>query len=131
MLTGGCLCGAVRFAIEGPAPPPLACHCSQCRKQSGHVWAATDCPREALTVDGAEALNWYRSSESAERGFCRVCGSFLFWRGDGATRVDVAMGALDAPTGLTLAGHIWTADKGDYYDIADGIPQQKKEEGQC
>lgn len=124
MVEGGCLCGAIRLRIEGALPAPDACHCSQCRKQSGHFWASTDIEAEALTIEGGENVTWYASSEKVRRGFCRVCGSFLFWDPIGRPGIAVAMGALDAPTGTTLAKHIFTADKGDYYEIPDGLPQE-------
>jgi hypothetical protein len=123
MPTGSCLCGAVRFSVEVELPGPDACHCSQCRKSSGHYFASTDVPREALTIDGAEHVTWYRSSEKVRRGFCSVCGSSLFWDPVNRDWIAVAMGAFEAPTGAALAKHIFTADKGDYYDIADGLPQ--------
>lgn len=127
MHTGSCLCGAVVFEVEGPLEPPVACHCSQCRKQTGHFMASTDVPRASLTLrSGADKLAWYPSSDHVRRGFCAVCGSTLFW--DPAQRdiVSVAMGAFDGPTGTTLAMHIFTADKGDYYAIGDGLPQREQ-----
>ena len=120
---GSCLCGAVSFDVTEPLRPPDACHCSQCRKQSGHVWASTDVAREALSLQGAETLTWFQSSETIRRGFCRVCGSVLFWDPPARGRIAVAMGAFDSPTETRLAKHIFVADKGDYYDIADGLPQ--------
>ncbi len=124
MVRGSCLCGAVAFEVEGDLPAPNACHCGQCRKQSGHYWASSDVPEDRLTLTRDEGLSWFRSSENVRRGFCRLCGSFLFW--DPATQpvIAVAMGAIEAPTGITLRKHIFTADKGDYYDIADGLPQE-------
>jgi len=124
MHRGACLCGAVRFEVAGDLHPPDACHCSQCRRQSGHVWASSDVPREAVTIDGAETISWFRSSERVRRGFCSICGSVLFWDPIGRDKIAIAMGAFDAPTGTRLAMHIFTADKGDYYDIADGLPQK-------
>ena len=123
MQHGSCLCGAVRFFIDGPMRPVLACHCGQCRKQSGHVWATTSVAEADLTLDRDDGLAWYRSSDTARRGFCRLCGSSLFWQPDDAPRIAVAAGALDAPTGLRLGGHVFVADKGDYYEIGDGLPQ--------
>ncbi|MHC0052319.1 GFA family protein [Actibacterium sp. D379-3] len=121
MLNGSCLCGAVSFTVRGAVPGPSICHCSQCRKQSGHVWASTYAPRDDVEIRGD--VTWFRASELAERGFCGTCGSFLFWRRDDEDTISFAMGSLQAPTGLTLAKHIFTADKGDYYQIADGVPQ--------
>lgn len=121
MPKGSCLCGAVKFEVAGELAPPDACHCSQCRKQSGHFWASTDVPRAAVTLHGEEALRWFNASEKVRRGFCSTCGSFLFWDRIGRDRI--AMGAFDAPTGTRLHKHIFVADKGDYYEIADGLPQ--------
>src|SRR5687767_6910806 len=122
MHKGSCLCGVVRFEVTGTLHPPDACHCSQCRKQSGHFWASTDVPRTALTVQGAEKLTWFPSAESVRRGFCPICGSFLFWDPVNRDRLAIAMGAFEQPTGANLAMHIFVADKGDYYSIADGLP---------
>ncbi len=80
--TGGCLCGAVRYSIAGKPGPVVGCHCSQCRRQTGFYYAAANVPRGALSVEGAEAVRWYRSSGEAQRGFCGNCGSALFWQGD-------------------------------------------------
>jgi hypothetical protein len=124
MHKGSCLCGAVRFEVAGELEPPDACHCSQCRRQSGHYWASTNVMREALTVTGGDHLTWYRSSERVRRGFCAACGSVLFWDPIGRPVVAIAMGAFDPPTGTRLEKHIFVADKGDYYEIADGLPQE-------
>ena len=122
---GTCLCGEVTFEVKGPLSPPDACHCSQCRRQSGHFWASTDVPREQLTIRGGEKLTWYRSSERVSRGFCSACGSALFWDAHGHQKMAVAMGAFDLPTDTRLAKHIFTAYKGDYYEIGDGVPQEE------
>jgi hypothetical protein len=126
MHKGSCLCGAVRFEVAGDLKPADACHCSQCRKQSGHFWASTDVAGPDLTIHGAENVTWYRSSGKARRGFCSRCGSFLFWDPIGKDRIAVAMGAFDKPTGTKLHIHIFVADKGDYYEIADGLPQNSQ-----
>jgi hypothetical protein len=123
MHTGSCLCGAVRFTVAGDLHPPDACHCSMCRKQSGHFWASTDIPRAALTIEGEDSLTWYRSSAKVRRGFCKTCGAFLFWDPVGRDRIAIGMGAFDKPTETSLHVHIFVADKGDYYEIADGLPQ--------
>ena len=125
MHKGSCLCGAVSFEVAAPLHPPDACHCSQCRKQSGHYWASTDVARADLTIHGAENLTWFRSSEKGRRGFCSTCGSVLFWDPLGKDLVGVAMGAFDQPTDTQLGIHIYVAEKGDYYEIADGLPQNQ------
>ena len=118
------LCGAVQIRVNGPLPPGDACHCSQCRRQSGHFWASTDVPRKAMTICGDEALSWYQSSEKVCRGFCKTCGSFLLWQVPGRATIAIALGAFDSPTGTPLEKHIFVASKGDYYEIADGLPEQ-------
>ncbi len=123
--TGGCLCGAVTYRVAGELRPVIACHCVQCRKTSGHHVAATSAHREDVRVSGE--VRWYRSSDTARRGFCPVCGSNLFWDGPG-THLSIFAGTLDSPTGLRLAGHIFCADKGDYYGIADGLPQAAEDD---
>ena len=123
MAKGSCLCGAVSFEVTGALGEPDACHCSQCRKQSGHYWASTDVPREALALSGGDRISWFQSSEAVRRGFCSVCGSILLWDRAGRDKIAIAMGAFEAPTGVRLGKHIFVADKGDYYDIADGLPQ--------
>lgn len=126
MHRGSCLCGAVTFEVAGELPAPDACHCSKCRKHSGHYFASTDVPRSAVTIRGEENVRWYRSSEKARRGFCGVCGSSLFWDPLLKDRIGIAMGAFDTPTNTRLGIHIFVADKGDYYDIADGLPQNRQ-----
>ena len=60
---------------------------------------------------------------SIARGFCQSCGASLFWRRAGAGRLSLAAGSLDPPTGLLATGHIHLASAGDWYRIADGLPQ--------
>lgn len=124
MTKGSCLCGAVRFEVDVPLPPPDACHCTQCRKHSGHMFVSTDVPRSAVTMDGAENVSWYRSSEKVRRGFCATCGSSLFWDPIHRDWIGIAMGAFEQPTGTSVAIHVHVADKGDYYEITDGLPQK-------
>jgi hypothetical protein len=126
MHKGSCLCGAVRFEAPGELKGPDACHCSQCRKTSGHYWASTDVQKADLKLEGEDNITWYRSSEKVRRGFCKTCGSALLWDPVGKDKIGVAMGAFDKPTGTQLAVHIFVADKGDYYEIADGVPQNQQ-----
>jgi hypothetical protein len=85
--------------------------------------AATACAREHLVCDAGDALQWYQSSAAARRGFCRNCGSNLFWDPIGEPRVSIMAGTLNLPTGLEARGHIFVAEAGDYYRIDDGLPQ--------
>lgn len=126
MLKGSCLCKGVTYELTGQLRPSVGCHCIQCRKTSGHYVSATQVGAEHLHITNDETLVWYRSTPEAARGFCSTCGSSLFWRADadnGAT--SVMSGTLDGETGLSTAQHIFTAFKGDYYDIEAGVPQRE------
>jgi hypothetical protein len=120
---GSCLCGAVRFVVSGPLRGVVYCHCSQCRKQSGHYYAATNVAVADLAVEGGENVTWFAASDFAKRGFCSICGSALFWKHNEADEISVMAGAFEQPTGLKGEVHIFVVDKGDYYDITDGLPQ--------
>jgi len=122
--TGGCLCGGVRYRIRGALRDAIACHCSQCRRTSGHHAAMTSVPSANLAMTSSDSLRWYRSSESAHRGFCGVCGGNLFWKPAGEDRIAVTAGTLDTPTNITLTEHIFVADKSDYYSISDDLPKK-------
>jgi len=82
--------------------------------------------RDRLTIEGAGNITWFQSSEKVRRGFCATCGSSLFWDPPHKDWIAVAMGAFDGPTGTRLNKHIFVADKGDYYDIGDGLPQNRQ-----
>jgi hypothetical protein len=125
MHKGSCLCGAVTFEVNAELEAPDACHCTLCRKQSGHFWASTNVARSAFTLHGADRVTWFASSEKVRRGFCSTCGSFLFWDPIRMDLIAVAMGAFERPTQTKLAKHIYVAEKGDYYDLGDGVPQHE------
>ena len=120
---GHCLCGSVQYEVHGPLRSVFYCHCTQCRRSSGHFVAATACAREHLIFLSNDTLNWFQSSSAARRGFCGTCGSNLFWDPVNEARLCIMAGTLDSPTGLEAKGHIFVADAGDYYRIADGLPQ--------
>ncbi len=121
--TGGCLCGRIRWSATGPMEAITACHCTQCRKQSSHFMAFSATQVATLEIEGEAGITWFRASDTARRGFCATCGSHLFWHGDGSARISIAAASIDPPTGLSLVKHIFCADKGDYYEIADGVEQ--------
>ena len=123
MKIGKCDCGKVRFEVAAVRDSVTICHCGQCRRTSGHLWASTHAPFGALTFTADEGLQWYESSSYAKRGFCKFCGSSLFYRMNDEDGIGIAAGCLESPTGLRVGKHIFVADKVDYYEIADGAPQ--------
>jgi hypothetical protein len=121
--SGRCQCGAVTYRVRGNMRDVIVCHCGQCQRNHGHAPGYSAARRSELTVEGEDDLAWFRSSEQARRGFCRKCGSSLFWASEGRDTVSITAGSLNPPTGLKTVLHIMTADKRDYYEIADGVPQ--------
>ena len=122
-MKGSCNCGAIRFEVRAAPRGASMCHCGQCRKQSGAMWSSAYVEARDLVIEGAP--RWYASSAAARRGFCPTCGAFLFWQHNDETTISFALGAIDGPTGVRLEKHIFVADKGDYYEIADGVPQKE------
>lgn len=123
---GKCLCEKVGFTATGPMRDVVYCHCTQCRRQTGHFVASTNVPNDQLVVSGVEHLRWFNSSEEAKRGFCAKCGSVLFWKIDSRDYTSILAGAFESPSGLKASMHIFVADKGDYYEINDGLPQYER-----
>lgn len=119
---GRCACGAVTFRSVGPWRAVINCHCESCRRTSGHFWAATAVPAESLVIEGEENLRWFRTTEAARRGFCKTCGSSLFYQHRAKPYIAIAAGCLDQPSGLTTAEEIFCHEKGDYYPLNHNLP---------
>ena len=119
---GQCLCGSVRFVLAPPLRTVTLCHCAQCRRWHGHVGAYTSVAHDRLSLTESRGLAWFTSSSFARRGFCRECGSSLFWERDGHDMISITAGSLDAPTGLRTALQIFAKDKGDYYELDRATP---------
>lgn len=127
---GRCLCGAVQYEIRGPLRAVLLCHCEQCLRWHGHVAAFTAAACEHFVLVSDRGLRWFGEAASdagAERGFCSTCGASLFWRPRDADTISIAVGTLDRPTGLSVSGHIYVSDSGDYYRLpTDGLPRSPR-----
>ena len=121
--TGGCLCGAVRYEVRGPLRDIVNCHCSMCQRQHGNFGPHSKARKENITVTKSDGLEWFKTSDIARRGFCRVCGSSLFWEPFNLDGTGIVAGSLDAPTGLKTIGHIFVGEKSDFYEIDDNLPQ--------
>lgn len=116
MHKGSCLCGDVSFEVSGDISEIGACHCSICRKTSGHYWAAVTVPADNIKIDGYTYIRWFRSSQNVRRGFCEGCGASLFYIKDGSKNWEVAAGCFDTPL-PKLTRHIHIDQKPDYYDL--------------
>lgn len=116
-MTGGCVCGAVRFSGTPKEMHMDACHCGICRRWSAGPFMSVNVPD--LKVGDASALGSYASSEHAERQFCRTCGSALFWRMKDGSFVAVSAQAFDDPNGLPLTTEIFVDEKPTTYEFAN------------
>lgn len=119
---GGCMCGAVRYEINSDVDEAGACHCGMCRKFSGGVYLAVKVPAGGMTFESEESLGVFTSSAWAERGFCKRCGSSLFYRltapGPMQGEMHVGLGSLDDANGVPLTGEIFIDRKPDGYEFA-------------
>ncbi len=118
--TGSCLCGAVKYRAVGLSDI-WYCHCKQCQHLTGLYIAAAGVKRENLDITGE--VNWLPISEKSNSGHCKFCGSYMFWDAHSFDTVSILAGSIDAPQGLAVKGHVYVAQKGDYYEITDGLPQ--------
>lgn len=117
-LTGQCLCGAVRYAIEAEKTELDACHCSRCRRWAGGPLMTLE-HKGAVNFSGGESIGIYPSSDVVERGFCKVCGSTLFTRIQGDDHYFLAAGTIAETEHLELAVEIFIDDKPAYYAFAN------------
>lgn len=122
-VTGGCYCGKVRYRARLTSPEITECHCSQCRKQAGHRYAAANAVSDDVEIEGGDGLTWFRASPDAERGFCAACGSHLFWKMSNGKDMAILAASIEGTPSLRLAQHIFVESKGGYYEITDGLPQ--------
>ncbi len=117
-LSGGCLCGAVRFIATPKNHDVGVCHCSMCRRWSAGPFFAMEC-EGAVQVANPSSLGVYRSSEWAERCFCKTCGSVLFYRLVGKDFTAISAEAIDDGSRLRLASQIFIDEKPAYYEFAN------------
>ncbi len=118
---GGCLCSAVTYEVFGPMRQVINCHCGQCRRTHGHFAGYSNVRRDDFVLTEERGLKWYESSDVARRGFCGECGGSLFYDRRIGDTISIAAGTLNEPSGLKTVAHIFMADKGDYYEIDDGL----------
>ncbi|WP_298938022.1 GFA family protein [uncultured Ruegeria sp.] len=118
-MRGSCLCGRVKYLIQGAPRQVVGCHCTQCRKSSGHYVAATQVENQHLQIDGQPNITWFQSSATARRGFCKNCGSQLFWARLDSAHTSVMAGTIDGGTGLRMDRQLHPETKGDYYSLPD------------
>lgn len=117
-MTGRCLCGAVKITVTGDHKDVGACHCGMCRRWGGGPTMALDVGQD-IEIEGKDHIIAYRSSDWAERAFCKTCGSNLYYRLVDADSYVVCVGILDDQDGMTLKSQIFIDEKPAYYDFAN------------
>ena len=123
-MTGHCLCGGVRFEVDGELGPIVYCHCEMCRRATGTAFATSASVRGAFRlVAGAELVSEYQSSEGSYRAFCSRCGSPVYNRVEGSPTRRVRLGTLDADPGGRAVAHVWVGSKAPWFEITDTLPR--------
>ena len=125
--TGGCLCGKVRYKTTKPVDAVSVCHCAMCRRWNGGPAIAIEFVGP-VDFDGEEHIVHYRSSDWAERAFCGICGSNLYYRLVETGQISLNAGTLDDQTGLTLESQIFIDEKPDFYSFANQTKMMTGEE---
>lgn len=123
-ITGACLCGAVRYEIDGQLLDGGNCHCSMCRKAHGAAFAtyASFGPESFRWVNGEDLVSYYDSSPNESRMFCRVCGSTLGATEDGRIG-SITLGTVEGDPGIRPRSHIFVGSKAPWHEITDALPQ--------
>jgi hypothetical protein len=123
---GGCLCGAVRYQLEGAVSNPCFCHCASCRRATGASmvpWGTF--ARAAVRITRGQ-LSEYRSSPQVWRGFCARCGTPLTYRRETrGEEIDVTLGTLDDPALIAPLMHLWVQDELPWVVIGDHLPRHE------
>lgn len=117
-VVGRCLCGAVRISARVDKDTVDACHCDMCRRWAGAPMMAVEAGGE-VKFDGEEHVAVYGSSQWAERGFCRTCGTHLFFRLRNQPHYALPVGLLDEGPSWRFAKEIFVEEKPDFYDFAN------------
>lgn len=122
---GSCLCGAVRYEVDGSLGEVRYCHCRSCRKLTGTAFTANArIPASAFRLlTGTDSLSEYRTARGP-RMFCSICGSPVFARSDAEPDwVRVRIGGLEGELDVRITAHVWVSSKGSWFKISDTLPQ--------
>lgn len=125
MIRGSCLCGRVKYRINGALTDARHCHCSMCRKAQGGAFRSRAGAKASdfEWVQGEDVVTFYESSPGNHRGFCSVCGSPVVSKFDGRSHVGVPLGPLDDDPGIRPTLHIYVDSKAPWFEITDDLPQ--------
>ncbi len=124
---GSCLCGAVQFIAKEMHLNFGACHCEMCRKWTGGPYMSVFCGSE-VTFTGETSIGVYNSSQWAERGFCKSCGSALFYRLKENQQYHVPLGLFENSEALSFNIQVFIDKKPDHYQFANETNQMTEAE---
>ncbi|MEE3663458.1 GFA family protein [Brenneria sp. g21c3] len=127
MNRGTCLCGGVTITTTKAIKGVTACHCGMCEKWSGGPFMSVDCQND-ISIAGEDNITSYRSSEWAERAFCKVCGSHLFFRLLSPENYFVPVSLFDDNTEKKLVAQIYIDKKPNYYSFAEKTLEMTEQE---
>lgn len=125
-IEGRCLCGAVTILVEQPRPEIDICHCDMCRRWGGGGFGGVH--GASFTVDGADNVGTFRSSDWAERAFCRNCGSNLWYHFIPGNTHSFLAGLFDLPEAFTITQQIFVDEKPHWYDYTQVCPMKTGDE---
>jgi hypothetical protein len=128
-LTGGCLCGDIRYRITAAPVEAQYCHCRMCQRAHGApVVAWLTVPIDSFVVTAGSPVA-YRSSAKAFRHFCGSCGTPLTWReADNPRLVDISIVSLDNPEAIPPTMHVWADSRITWFEITDQLPRYRTNE---
>ena len=128
MTQGQCLCGTVRYEIDGPFASMMSCHCSMCRKHHGAPFATfVSAPLEGFRwISGEDSITTYTTPSGGSRSFCKVCSSVTPILMSKMGLVLCPAGNLDGDLGIKPQAHIFTGSKASWYEITDSLPQHEE-----
>ena len=121
---GGCLCGKVRYEIDGRLFDSTHCHCSMCRRQHGAAFAtyADFEPEDFRWISGENLVKTFEPSPEGGWCFCSECGSSLAGTENGKV-VAVTLGTVEGDPGIRPESHIFAAFRAGWHEISDDLPQ--------
>ena len=126
LITGGCMCGAVRYAVTGHPSRVLHCHCQSCRSHTGAPMATLAVFRADQVQFSGDARKPYKSAPGVERAFCTTCGTSMTWEtdfGDEGPICALHISTFDNPEAMTPTGHSFYTERLPWFDIADDLPR--------
>jgi len=124
MISGGCLCGRVKYDISGELGDIVHCHCKTCRKAHGAAFSSVAAVKDDdFTLSGRESLSSFESSPGKVRQFCSVCGTQVYAKREGTKHLILRLGSLDSEPKSKEKNHIWVSQKASWYSIKSDLPE--------